>query len=468
MSADTVARWNAIPLERRPEQPTNKRSRSENDDNVIDDNSSDDNISIVSRSPSPQPDRDVQMKDIDLYDEHVRGTAREVITVETRIKSSNKGFAMLAKMGWTEGKPLGLSGDGRVDPIPFTVKQDSTGLGKYNQDFKMIETTVAQRRNLESERMQFETTEQRLQREASVAQKAAIKTEISTVLRPFYCELCDKQFQNVAQYDEHTNSYAHHHKAREKDMNANHPLRIGGREEAERRKEKERKREEKELRKLAKAAGIKLAAVPNTSTSDSIENKGDNKGFKKSSWASISSAPTQPTPSGSASSSNGGGWATVSTPAPPSVPRSSSWQAVNPPPPPPSSAPAPPPSAPAPPPSSAAGGLGFRSGGWSTLATTSTPPPPPSNSEPPPPPGPPSSLPPPPHSLNAHAPPPPPSGPPSSSWTPAPPSNRPPPHQPSRWDAKPRGNHPPEKRNDNPPEPRKGSWQNFQKMKGRR
>lgn len=67
----------------------------------------------MSRSPSPQPDRDVQMKDIDLYDEHVRGTAREVITVETRIKSSNKGFAMLAKMGWTEGKPLGLSGDGR-------------------------------------------------------------------------------------------------------------------------------------------------------------------------------------------------------------------------------------------------------------------------------------------------------------------------------------------------------------------
>ena len=52
------------------------------------------------------------MKDIDLYDEHVRGTAREVITVETRIKSSNKGFAMLAKMGWTEGKPVGVSGDG--------------------------------------------------------------------------------------------------------------------------------------------------------------------------------------------------------------------------------------------------------------------------------------------------------------------------------------------------------------------
>lgn len=52
------------------------------------------------------------MKDVYGYDEHVRGVAREVITVETRIKSSNKGFAMLAKMGWTEGSPLGRSGDG--------------------------------------------------------------------------------------------------------------------------------------------------------------------------------------------------------------------------------------------------------------------------------------------------------------------------------------------------------------------
>ena len=54
----------------------------------------------------------MNMKDLNLYDRHVRGAAREVITTETRIKSTNKGFALLAKMGWTEGTPLGLSGDG--------------------------------------------------------------------------------------------------------------------------------------------------------------------------------------------------------------------------------------------------------------------------------------------------------------------------------------------------------------------
>lgn len=50
--------------------------------------------------------------DVHKYDEHVRGATREVITVETKIKSTNKGYAMLAKFGWTEGQPLGLSGDG--------------------------------------------------------------------------------------------------------------------------------------------------------------------------------------------------------------------------------------------------------------------------------------------------------------------------------------------------------------------
>lgn len=50
--------------------------------------------------------------DIDKYDEYVKKPARETVTVDTKIKSSNKGFLMLASMGWVEGQPLGLSGDG--------------------------------------------------------------------------------------------------------------------------------------------------------------------------------------------------------------------------------------------------------------------------------------------------------------------------------------------------------------------
>ena len=72
--------------------------------------------------------------------------------------------------------------------------------------------------------------------------------EIAETLKAFYCALCDKQFKNVAQYDEHTNSYAHHHKARFRDMQAAQRASSNTREEVDKRKEKERKREEKELR----------------------------------------------------------------------------------------------------------------------------------------------------------------------------------------------------------------------------
>lgn len=130
---------------------------------------------------------DVDAEHLSKYDEYVRGTTREVITVETKLKPSNKGFAMLAKLGWAEGQPLGLSGDGtfpssytndsyltisslgRVEPIPFQIKRDLTGLGKTNQDVRMIETTVSQRRGLDSERQQKETEEQRQAREVSAS-----------------------------------------------------------------------------------------------------------------------------------------------------------------------------------------------------------------------------------------------------------------------------------------------------------
>lgn len=49
---------------------------------------------------------------IDKYDEYARGVQREVITIDTKINKTNKGFAMLAKLGWVEGQPLGISGNG--------------------------------------------------------------------------------------------------------------------------------------------------------------------------------------------------------------------------------------------------------------------------------------------------------------------------------------------------------------------
>ncbi|KIM48427.1 hypothetical protein M413DRAFT_62609 [Hebeloma cylindrosporum] len=381
---------------------------------------------------------DVDENHLHKYDEYIRGPAREVITVETKIKPSNKGFALLAKLGWVEGQPVGLSGDGRTEPIPFHIKSDLTGLGKTSQDVRMIETTVSQRRGLDSERQQKESEEQRKLREESVARKTALDSEISSTLRAFYCELCDKQFKNVAQYDEHTNSYAHHHKARFKDMQAS--IRLKPKDEVDKRKEKERKREEKELRKIAAANGIKMpkpaaassssvalappADIDHASTSMEIDTRAAEP--KKGGWASITSEQSNTHPSGSHDGTRkSGGWATIGSssnipppkrfgqpPHPPSGPsypqpvdkipshiptfRNAGWtsldtgssQPLPSPPPPPSAAPPPPPSyghvqSNVPPVPSSAGPSHTPQRGWSSGFTSTnphTPPPPPPSS----------------------------------------------------------------------------------------
>ncbi|KAI5898665.1 uncharacterized protein SCHCODRAFT_01205988 [Schizophyllum commune H4-8] len=331
MSASTIARWNAIPLERQPEHP-NAQKRPRPDDE-------DDDVSIASRSPSPRPDA----MDVDSglgYHEYPSGPAHEEVTVETKIKPTNVGFAMLRKLGWSEGQPLGLQEDGEVDPIPFNLKQDLTGVGKISQDVRMIETTVSQRRELTSERMRKETVEERESRENSIAKRTAVQMEIAETLKAFYCALCDKQFKNVAQYDEHTNSYAHHHKARAKDLQAS--VRMQAADEVERRKEKERRREEKELRKLAKAQGIKMAkpavapavvasapgqpSVAEPAGHAPMDTTPAEGGFKAAGWATV--APSNPPP---AQGFKKGGWATVGgDPSPAQGPSTTSSAAAHP------------------------------------------------------------------------------------------------------------------------------------------
>jgi len=205
---------------------------------------------------------------------------------------------MLAGLGWQEGRPLGLSPDARVEPIPFSLKQDFLGLGKLEQDSELVALTVGQRRDLDSERQAKESAEQRKLREERVALQADLQQEISATLRPFYCQLCDKQFKTVIQYDEHTNSYAHHHKARAKDMQASlKPKAYQA--TVSLRQEKERLREERTLKKMAKAAGVKvsgnttssvvrLPAIDNAKQGQSAEPNTPSEPRKKiSGWAKV-------------------------------------------------------------------------------------------------------------------------------------------------------------------------------------
>lgn len=97
---------------------TKQDEEGERDENMKIDGD-DGDVSLVSRSPSPVAN---DQMDIDKYDDYVRGPVREVITVDTKIKSTNIGFKMLSKLGWVEGQPLGLSQDGVLSPLNHSAE----------------------------------------------------------------------------------------------------------------------------------------------------------------------------------------------------------------------------------------------------------------------------------------------------------------------------------------------------------
>lgn len=53
----------------------------------------------------------------------------EQASVNTSISSDNKGFKLLSKMGWSEGKSIGKSQEGIKEPIQVNAQQGTTGLG---------------------------------------------------------------------------------------------------------------------------------------------------------------------------------------------------------------------------------------------------------------------------------------------------------------------------------------------------
>jgi hypothetical protein len=101
---------------------------------------------------------------------------------------------------------------GRIDPIRIDLKQDSLGIGKAGQDQEYNESSASKRKILDSEKQMEETAEERQARETKAMKQQEIQEELKHVKRAFYCELCDKQYNKVSEYDQHLQSYDHHHK----------------------------------------------------------------------------------------------------------------------------------------------------------------------------------------------------------------------------------------------------------------
>lgn len=57
------------------------------------------------------------------------GAKTEQASVNTSISRDNKGFKLLSKMGWSEGKSIGKSQEGIKEPVQVKTQQGTSGLG---------------------------------------------------------------------------------------------------------------------------------------------------------------------------------------------------------------------------------------------------------------------------------------------------------------------------------------------------
>lgn len=104
---------------------------------------------------------------------------REAALKQT-IDDSNKGFKMLAKLGYTPGTGLGKAKSGVPEPISVTIKEDRGGIGKESDKKRKLQDAIesANKKVRESEgdyreRVRLEHIEKRLEGQLYAAQKLA-------------------------------------------------------------------------------------------------------------------------------------------------------------------------------------------------------------------------------------------------------------------------------------------------------
>ncbi|GFY45671.1 g patch domain-containing protein 8 [Trichonephila inaurata madagascariensis] len=95
-------------------------------------------------------DRDYENKNIDSYDEGF--LELEQSSMAQPISQDNLGYQLLQKQGWSSGKGLGRTEQGRLDPLPIVMKEDIMGFGRLEMEMDYAEETTEKRRVLETEK----------------------------------------------------------------------------------------------------------------------------------------------------------------------------------------------------------------------------------------------------------------------------------------------------------------------------
>ncbi|KAJ1675957.1 hypothetical protein EV182_000250 [Spiromyces aspiralis] len=178
----------------------------------------------------------------------------EPVTCDTTISASNVGFKMMRKLGWMPGNGLGRRKQGRVDPIPIATKIDTLGLGKAAEYERVHLDSTARRRTMTAEVISRETDTEKERREARVEREMAIREQVKAMTQVFYCDLCDKRYANVGEWENHLASYGHNHQQRIRNMKENAKKMQMGENEAERRRRKREEQEAREIQRMLKVA----------------------------------------------------------------------------------------------------------------------------------------------------------------------------------------------------------------------
>lgn len=107
--------------------------------------------------------------------------AREA-ALSTAVDSSNKGFKMMAKLGYKPGEALGKTENARIDPITVSMKEDRGGVGldtekkrKIREELQHETKRVKAEETDYRERMRAEREEKRMEGQLVGAQKVLEK-----------------------------------------------------------------------------------------------------------------------------------------------------------------------------------------------------------------------------------------------------------------------------------------------------
>ena len=140
-------------------------------------------------------------------------SSAEQASMDIHIASSNRGYQLLRKMGWAgEGNGLGRRGGGRAEPVRIADQTGVLGLGKATEYAEYASSATETRKAMTSELIAAEDDEGRAAREAQEARRQGIADAVKRETSVFYCEVCNKQYAKVTEFENHLSSYDHHHK----------------------------------------------------------------------------------------------------------------------------------------------------------------------------------------------------------------------------------------------------------------